>query len=94
VYGRAEDAEITYCKSMTVQDYLDMTLANDAVRELILKHLTKLEQILSDDARVVEERNKVLNKFYQCLVACRICHKKFESWFSLGPRTLARLHTG
>jgi hypothetical protein len=47
VYGRPEDAEITYCKSMTVQDYLDMTLANDAVRELILKHLTKLEQILS-----------------------------------------------
>jgi hypothetical protein len=75
VYGRAEDAEITYFKSMTVQDYLDMTLANDAVREIILKHLTKLEQILSDDARVVEERIKVLNKFYQCLVACRMPQK-------------------
>ena len=42
MYGRAEDAEITYFKSMTVHDYLDMTLANDAVRELILKHLTRM----------------------------------------------------
>ena len=34
---------------MPVKDYLNVMLANDAVREQILKHLSKLRQILSED---------------------------------------------
>jgi hypothetical protein len=37
-------------KAMTVTDYLDVMLAYDAVREQILKHLSKLQRILSEDA--------------------------------------------
>jgi hypothetical protein len=153
VYGRPEGAEITYCKSMTVQDYLDMMLANDAVRELILKHLTQLERLLSrhgctvveqisdfdldvievsngyafrisaraffryrkEDFRgksarafvpydclsppnpdlfaeginnsfpLLEERVNVLNKFYQCLVACRM-PQKIRKLVFVGPK--------
>ena len=34
---------------MTVNDYLNVMLANDAVREQILKNLSKLQRILSED---------------------------------------------
>jgi glycerol-3-phosphate responsive antiterminator len=34
---------------MTVNDYLNVMLANDAVREQILKHLSKLQRILLED---------------------------------------------
>ena len=35
---------------MTVKDFLNVLLGNDDVREHILKHLSKLQQILSEDA--------------------------------------------
>ena len=41
---------------MSVNEYLDMMLSNDVVHDLILKHHTKLEQVLSDDACVVVEQ--------------------------------------
>ena len=41
---------------MSVDEYLDMMLSNDVVHDLILKHLTKLERVLSDNACFVVEQ--------------------------------------
>jgi hypothetical protein len=41
---------------MTVNDYLNVMLANDAVREQILKHLSKLQRILSEVTRHVVQQ--------------------------------------
>jgi hypothetical protein len=64
-------------KAMTLKDYLNAMLANDAVREQISKHLSKLQQILSEDAchvvqqisdfdlDVIEVSNGVHSEFLQ-----------------------------
>jgi hypothetical protein len=44
IYARPATSQITF-----VNDYLNVMLANDAVREQILKHLSKLQRILSED---------------------------------------------
>jgi hypothetical protein len=49
IYARPPNSEITFVKTMTVKDYLNVMLANDAVREQILKNLSKLQRILSED---------------------------------------------
>ena len=41
---------------MTVNDYLNVMLANDAVREQILKYLSKLQRILSEVTRHVVQQ--------------------------------------
>jgi hypothetical protein len=40
--SRPPNSEITFVKAMTVNDYLNVMLTNDADREEILKHLPKL----------------------------------------------------
>ncbi|CAB3999423.1 hypothetical protein AC249_AIPGENE7733 [Paramuricea clavata] len=56
IYARPAASEITFVKAMPVKDYLNTMLGNDAVREKILRNLSKLQRILSEDTcQVVQQ---------------------------------------
>ena len=50
VYMKPVDATVTYVRMMDVRSYLHKLLANEAIREPLIKHFNTLEKILSHPA--------------------------------------------
>lgn len=50
VHGKPAEATLTFVRMMDVKTYINKLLANDALRERILKHMTRIIQLLSHPA--------------------------------------------